>query len=179
MDLTEKKIEGKMVYNGVIINVRMDQVELPNGKTAPREIADHPGAVAVLPLDEDNNVIMVTQYRYAFEEEMLEIPAGKLNPGEDPWVCALRELKEETGYVPGEMLPLGVSYSSPGFCTEGIYLFLARYLEPGEATPDEDEFLRTEKVPLDELVERILRDEIRDSKTIIAALKTKMMLERY
>lgn len=179
MNLTEKKIDGKQVYDGVIVNVRMDQVELPNGKTAPREIVDHPGAVAVLPLDEDNNVIMVTQYRYAFEEEMLEIPAGKLNPGEDPWACALRELKEETGYVPGELLPLGASYSSPGFCTEVIHLYLARYLQQGEATPDEDEFLKVEKVPLDELIDRILQDEIRDSKTVAAALKAKMMLERY
>ena len=179
MNLTEKKIDGKQVYNGVIVNVRMDQVELPNGKTAPREIVDHPGAVAVLPLDEDNNVIMVTQYRYAFETEMLEIPAGKLNPGEDPWVCALRELKEETGYIPGEMLPLGASYSSPGFCTEVIYLYLARYLEKGEATPDEYEFLKIEKVPLDDLVDRILQDEIRDSKTVAAVLKAKAMLERY
>ena len=179
MDLTEKKIESKQVYNGVIVNVRMDQVELPNGKTAPREIVDHPGAVAVLPLDEDNNVIMVTQYRYAFEEEMLEIPAGKLDPGEDPWVCALRELKEETGFVPGEMLPLGASYSSPGFCTEVIHLYLARYLEAGEATPDEDEFLRTEKVPLDDLIQRILQDEVRDSKTVIAALKAKALLEQF
>ena len=176
MDLTERKIDGKTVYDGVIVHVRMDQVELPNGKTAPREIVDHPGAVAIVALDEDNNVILVTQYRYAFGKELLEIPAGKLDKGEDPWNCALRELKEETGLIPGELLPLGESYSSPGFCTEVIHLYLARYLEQSEATPDEDEFLSVKRMPFDELVEMILNHEVQDSKTVIAVLKAKLLL---
>lgn len=176
MDLTERKVSGKMVYNGVIVNVRLDQVELSNGNRAPREVVDHPGAVGILPLDAENNVTMVVQFRYAFLEELLEIPAGKLEKGENHREAALRELREETGIVPGELIYLGCTYSSPGFCTEAIHLYLARDLKMGTSSPDEDEFLILDKVPFSELVDKIRRNEVRDSKTVAAVLKTKLLL---
>lgn len=176
MQLTEKKLESSIVYEGSFIRVRRDKAELPNGKAAFREVVEHPGAVAILPLDDEGNVIAVRQYRYPLGKVLLEVPAGKLERGEDPRLCALRELEEETGLVPQELDYLGCLYISPGFCNEVIHLYLARCLHEGRFHPDEDEFLDRQKVPLSTLVDAVMNDEIHDAKTVAAVLKTKIRL---
>lgn len=177
MDMTERTVEHTRVYDGVIVNVDLDRVSLPNGRTAKREIVQHPGGVAVLPLNEDGTVTVVRQYRYAFASVLTEIPAGKLDPGEDPETGALRELKEEIGAQVGELTGLGCIYPSPGFCQEVLYLYLARDLTYGECCPDEDEFLEVARVPFADLLEQVMAGEIRDGKTVAAVLKTKVLLE--
>ena len=176
MELTEKSISREDIYQGRILQVHVDQVALPNGKTSSREVADHCPGVAVLALDDRNNVLTVTQYRYVFAKPLLEIPAGKLEPGEDPMAGALRELKEETGAVPDEFIPMGRLLPSPGCFGEVLHLFLARGLHIGQTHPDEDEFLIQERIPFDEMVHRCLNGGIEDAKTIAAVLKAKLLL---
>jgi len=178
MKLTEKKLESSLIYEGHIITVRRDTAELPDGKRAFREVVEHPGAVAVLPLDDGGNVIAVRQYRYPLGKVLLEVPAGKLDPGEDPRLCAIRELEEETGLVPRTLVCLGCLYSSPGFCNEVIHLYLARGLQEGCAHPDQDEFLERQTVPLSVLVDEVMRNGIHDAKTVAAVLKTNLWLSR-
>lgn len=177
MKLMEKTLESDVVYQGAFFTVRKDRAELPNGRTAQREVVEHPGAVAVLPLDGSGNVIAVEQYRYAPGKVMLEVPAGKLERGEDHRACALRELEEETGLIPDELTYLGNFYVSPGYCSEEIYLYLARGLRQGVLHPDEDEFLELRKVPFHDLVDSIMKNEVHDAKTIAAVLMTKVKLE--
>ena len=176
MDLTEKKLSRKDVYQGILVQVHVDEVELPNGHISHREVVDHVDGVAILALDERNNALTVTQYRYPFGRTMLEIPAGKLEPGEDPVAGALRELKEETGAVPDIFLPLGRILPSPGCYGEALYLFLARGLHMEQQQPDEDEFLELERIPFEELVHRCINGEIEDAKTVAAVLKAKALL---
>ena len=175
-NLEETFLSRQEVFAGKLLNVHVDQVRLPDGKTASREVADHCPCVAVLALDGGNNVLTVTQYRYAFGRTLLEIPAGKLEEGEEPAAGALRELREETGAVPDELLPMGKILPSPGCLGEELYLFLARGLKMEEARPDEDEFLRLERIPMEELAHRCLRGEIEDGKTVAAVLKAKLLL---
>ena len=174
--LEEKKLSREDKYHGILMDIHVDTVLLPNGKTAVREVADHVDGVAVLALDERNNVLTVTQYRYVFGKTLLELPAGKLDPGEDPVTGALRELKEETGAVPDIFLPLGRILPAPGCYGETLHLFLARGLKMGDQCLDEDEFLNVERVPFDEMVHRCLNGEIDDAKTVTAVLKTKLLL---
>lgn len=176
MDLTEKTLSREDKYHGKIFSVHVDQVLLPNGHTSTREVVDHVDGVAILPLDERNCVLTVTQYRYVFGKTLLEIPAGKLEPGEDPVAGALRELKEETGAVPDVFLPLGRILPAPGCYSEVLHLFLARGLRVGEQSPDPDEFLRVERIPFPEMVHRCLTGEIEDAKTVAAVLKAKVQL---
>lgn len=177
MDLTERTLRREDKFTGRILTVHVDTVELPNGGTALREVADHPGGVAVLALDGENNVLTVTQYRYPFGKALLEIPAGKLDhPGEDPYAAGLRELKEETGAVPGTCESLGRLLPSPGCYGETLHLYLARELRMSEQHLDEDEFLNVERVPFDEMVRRCLEGEIEDAKTVAAVLKAKILL---
>ncbi len=154
--LTETTVSREDYFKGRIVGVHVDRVTLPGGGQAQREVVDHGPGVAVLALDDRNNVLMVTQYRYDVGKPLPEIPAGKLEPGEDPATGALRELKEETGAVPDEFIPMGHFLPSPGCFGEVLYLFLARGLQIGEAQPDEDEFLLRERVPFDEMVHRCL-----------------------
>ena len=177
MDFTEKRISRKDVFHGRILDVHVDTVELPNGKQATREVVDHPGGVGILAIDERDNVVLVSQYRYVFGKTILEIPAGKLDPGEEPAVGALRELREETGAVPDILMPLGVILPSPGCYGEHLHLFLARELKMGQQQPDEDEFLRLERIPFQEMVHRIMNGEIEDAKTVAAVLKAKVLLD--
>jgi len=176
-DLTEVTLSRKDIFHGKLIDVYVDEVSLPNGNTSFREVVDHADAVAVLALDENNHVLVVTQYRYVIGQELLEIPAGKLDEGEDPLTGALRELREETGAVPGEIRYLGRLLPSPGCYSEALHLFLARDLRMGAQQPDEDEFLRLERIPFDEMVRRCLSGEIEDGKTVIAVLKAKILLD--
>ena len=176
-ELKETTISREDVYAGKIFTVHVDQVRLPNGKTAVREVADHCPCVAVVALDDENNVLTVTQYRYVFGRALLEIPAGKLEPGEDPAAGALRELREETGATPDEFIPMGKLILSPGCLGEELYLFLARGLHMGDTQPDEDEFLVQERIPFEEMVHRCVRGEIDDGKTVAAILKAKILLD--
>ena len=176
MDLTEKTIRREDKFQGRILSVHVDTVLLPNGNTSTREVVDHVDGVAVLPLDERNNVLTVTQYRYVFGRTLLEIPAGKLDPGEDPVTGALRELKEETGAVPESLESLGSIVLSPGCFGETLHLYLARGLRMEEQHLDEDEFLNVDRIPFDELYSRCLSGEITDAKTVVAVLKTKLLL---
>ncbi|MCI8594619.1 MAG: NUDIX hydrolase [Oscillospiraceae bacterium] len=176
MDLTEKTLESTVAYEGVIVTVQRDRAELPNGKTAVREVVRHPGGVAVLPLCSDGTVLLVRQYRYPFGEVLTEIPAGKLDKGEEPLHAAVRELREETGLTAGKLTSLGSVYASPGFCDEELHLYLAQDLHQGEAQPDEDEFLAPVRLPFQELAEQVLAGEVKDAKTVAAVLKAKLLL---
>ena len=171
MDLTEKKLSSKLIYDGRILRLRVDTVELPNGKQALREVAEHPGGVAVVAIDSGGNVLTVKQYRYAFSRVMEEIPAGKLEQGEDPDEAALRELKEETGAVPERLEKLGELIVSPGAYGEVLHLYLAEGLKFGGASPDEDEFLELVRTPFEEMVRRVTDGELADAKTVAGVLK--------
>ena len=139
MDMTEKQLSSEYKFKGRIMTARVDEVSLPNGKTALREVCEHVGGVGVLPIDKDGNVILVRQFRYAFDTELLEMPAGKMDHGpEDAEECGIRELKEETGCTAGRIVPLGAIYPSPGFLTEVTYLFAALDLTEGEMQPDKE-----------------------------------------
>ena len=162
----EKKVDSTTVFTGKLINVREDTVELVNGKLTGREIVDHPGGVTVLAVDTDKKVYMVRQYRYAVGGELIEAPAGKMEAGESPIQSAMRELSEETGLEAEQWIYFGMTYPSPGFSTETLHLFLALDLTKREEHPDEDEFLRVEKVSFDELVDMAKSGAIPDGKTI-------------
>lgn len=176
MELTERMLSREELFRGRIVTLHVDTVALPNGETATREVVDHPGGVAVLPLDGENRVLTVTQYRYPFGRAMLEIPAGKLEYGEDPYEAGLRELKEETGAVPGRYESLGKLVPSPGCYGETLHLYLARDLRMEGQHLDPDEFLNLERIPFAEMVRRCLSGEIEDAKTLAAVLKTKLLL---
>ena len=171
LDLIEESVSSEEIYHGKVVHLFKDTVRLPNGKHAIREVIRHPGAVAVVPITEEGNVILVRQYRYPFAETMLEIPAGKLDAGEDIEACARRELSEETGMEAAELVSLGVFYPSVAVMDEKIHLFLARGLTQSAAHPDDDEFLHVETRPLEELVQDILSGSIPDGKTQTAVLK--------
>lgn len=173
----EKKISSKKLYEGIIVDVLMDDVELPNKKIAKREIVVHPGGVCILPVDNEENVYLVEQYRYAAESMMLEAPAGKLEPGEDPFLCAKRELMEETGCSADNWISLGEVYTSPGFSTEKLHLYLATDLKNGNPCPDEDEFVELKIMKLSELLQLIEDNKIYDGKTVIAALRAKIYFD--
>ena len=175
-DLIEKKLSSEKVFDGKLLHIEHWQVQLPDGRTALREIAQHIGAVAVVPVDDAGNVIMVYQYRPAIGRVMLEIPAGKLDAAtEIPLDAAQRELREETGCSAREWIELTQLIPSPGYLTEKITIYLARGLSSGETDPDDDEFLHVEKFPLAELAQRCMSGQLQDSKTIAGIL----MAARY
>lgn len=161
---------SKLIYSGKILNLRLDEVKLPNGKTSTREIVEHPGAVAIVALNEKDEVLMVRQFRKPVEEELLEIPAGKLEHGEQPEDCAQRELMEETGFFAHSIRYLTNFYTSPGFSSEKMYLYLARNLESNRKLSDEDEFIDLLTIPFEQTLEKIYAGEIRDAKTISGLL---------
>ena len=177
MELKEERVSGERVYEGLIVNIRRDKAKLPDGRLTNREVVEHPGGVAVFAMDENDNVILVRQYRYPMEETILEIPAGKREPGEDPQIGALRELEEETGLVPGTVIPMGCSYSSPGILSEKIYLFFATDLKQGDSHPDDGEYVELVKVPYAEMFDLVRRGEIQDGKTLSALLKADLLLK--
>jgi len=170
MKYEEKTVGKKHIYDGNIIKVERLTVTLPNGEESTRDIVLHPGASVIIPVNDDNEVYMVRQYRKPIEKVSLEIPAGKLDPGEDPETCARRELKEETGLTAKNMKHVISIHSTPGFCNEVLHLFLATGLEDGESCADEDEFISCEKIKIDKLVDMIFRHEITDAKSIIGIL---------
>ena len=149
MELIEEKLKTVTSYHGVIVNVRLDEARLPDGSTAKREVVEHPGGVTVLPLEADGTVWCVRQYRYPFSRTLLELPAGKLEPGEAPERAAARELSEETGLSAGRLQYLGANFTSPGYSQEVLHIYLARDLHHGAAHLDPGEFLNLERYPLD------------------------------
>lgn len=160
------------MFKGKIINLRRDEILLPNGDTAFREVVEHPGGVCVAALTEDEEILLVRQFRYPYMEETLEIPAGKRDRrDENPLECGKRELREETGAVAGKYISLGELYPTPGYCGEIIWMFGATELTFGEAEPDDGEFVETERIPLDKAVEMVLSGKIKDAKTQTAILK--------
>jgi ADP-ribose pyrophosphatase len=168
--LEEKTIKSEEIFSGKIVSLHLQEVELPNGKTSKREIIKHPGAVAIIAVTNENKIIMVEQYRKALERTIVEIPAGKLEKGEEPASCARRELEEETGYE-CESLELVTSfYTSPGFADEIVHVFLAKGLTVKEnsAALDEDEFVNLEELTLEEALQYIKDQKIYDAKTIYA-----------
>ncbi len=162
--------ESARKFDGVILSVRVDRVELEDGSYAPREVVEHKPAVSILPKDRENNVYLVRQYRHAVGQELLEVPAGLMEEGETPEEAALRELREETGAL-GTVRYVGDYYPTPGYCEEIIHLFLANVESFGDTDPDEDEFLQTVKMPFDEFYRKVYDGTIRDGKTIALALR--------
>ena len=158
MDISEKKLTSELKMKGIIVNVYHDKAELCDGRVVGREVVEHPGGVTILPVDEDGMCYMVQQYRYPMQKLMLEAPAGKLEPGEDPMVCAVRELSEETGFSADE------------------YIYLALGLHAGQVHPDEGEFLNLEKHSIQELLDMVMDNQIEDAKTVIAVLKAARIL---
>lgn len=177
MNLTEKTLDSKTVFSGRILQITVDSVELPNGHTSAREVVGHPGGVCIAPLDEENNLYFVRQYRYPYREEVLELPAGKLEKGQSPLENGKRELKEEIGAEGYSYISLGQLYPSPGYTREIIHLYACRVKSIGAQQPDEDEFLRVEKIPLQRAVEMVLNNQIPDAKTQTAVLKLDRLLK--
>lgn len=168
---SERIIDTELVYSGKKATLKLHTVDLGDGRTSKREIIEHPGVAAIVPIDADGNVVFVRQYRLAVGDMMLEIPAGVLDPGESAEEGAQRELREETGLRAGQLTPLGREFFvSPGISTEWIRLFLAQDLQDAPLEPDEDEDIVTERVPLAEAVRMVERGELRDAKTIAGVL---------
>ena len=174
MDYSEKIKQSSVIYEGSIIKVTEHIVTCPNGKDAHREIVHHPGGVGVVPIDDDGYVYMVKQYRIPYDKMMMEIPAGKLDKGENPDVAARRELREETGLIADNLEFIGHFYPSVGFCDEDLRMYVATGLKQGETDPDDDEFVDVEKIHIDEVVNMIMNNQISDGKTIAAILKAKI-----
>ena len=177
MEFFEQCVSRDDKYHGIIVDVHLDDVRLDDGSLAKREVVEHPGGVTILPVDEAGNCYMVRQFRYPAGHMMLEAPAGKLEYGEDHRECAVRELSEETGFTADELLYLGGFYTSPGFSSELLHIYLALGLHAGESHLDEGEFLNVEKMPLQQLVEMVMANQVEDAKTIIAVLKAEKVLK--
>ncbi len=177
MKLYEKTLSSKSIYDGKILHITLDEVELPDGRKSKREVVNHPGGVAVAALDADNNLLFVRQFRYPYRETVLELPAGKLEKGSTPLENGKRELLEETGAQGFSYISLGQVYPSPGYTSEIIHLYACRVKSVGESKLDEGEFLNVEKIPLNSAVEMVINNQIPDSKTQIAVLKTAMLLK--
>lgn len=175
----EKQISSELIFDGKVLHVYKDDILLPNGKTAFREYIKHIGAVCVVALTDEREVICVRQYRYANDSVILEIPAGKLDfKEEDPMEAAIRELREETGAICREMTYLGLYLSSPAILDEKIHMFLAEGLEFGDTDPDDDEFIETVKIPINTLVDMIMKGEIPDGKTQAAVMRVAYLLDQ-
>lgn len=169
--MEETTLHTEQIYSGRIIKLSLLDVRLPDGNSARRELITHPGAVAVVALDDAGNVLLVRQFRTAANRILLEIPAGTLHPGEDPLVCAERELQEETGYFPGSLQALGGIFAAPGYTTEFIHLFYATNLSDSRLAMDEDEFIEVERVPLAAALDMIETGEIADGKSVSGLLR--------
>ncbi|EGY76430.1 NUDIX hydrolase [Peptoniphilus indolicus] len=170
MDNTEITIKTDKIYDGKILSLKVDTVELPNKKYSKREIVEHSAAVSIVAITEDDEVLIIKQYRKAIEKEIYEVPAGLIEIGELPKDAAMRELTEETGYTASDIQYLSEFYTSPGFCTEKIHVFLATGLKLGEQNLDLYEFIDVEKIKFEDVLKMLDRCEINDAKTIASIL---------
>lgn len=167
--LQETQLNSEFIYQGTFLTINKDTIQLPNGKETSRVVVRHPGAACILAVNDADEVILVRQWRYAASKALLEIPAGKLDFGEDPAVCALRELAEETPYTATQMEAICTFYSAPGFCDEIMYLYRAKGLQANsELSPDQDEFVETVLMSREQVREALKQGEIQDAKTLIA-----------
>jgi ADP-ribose pyrophosphatase len=169
--MQETILDTETVYDGRVVKLEVRRVRLPDGQIQKREVIRHQGAVALIALDEQQNVLLVRQFRSGTQRVMLEIPAGLLEPGESPEACAIRELQEETGYKPERLEHLGGFYPTPGYTTEYIHLYLASDLREAKLAGDADEFIEVERLPLTQALAMIERGDISDAKTLVALLR--------
>ena len=174
---SEPTVESKLVFQGRIVNLRVDTVRLPTGRLTTREIAEHSDSVCMVPLDGQGNVLMVRQYRKPPEVQLLEVPAGGMEPGEEPQEAVLRELQEEIGFTAGTLRHLPGFWVAPGWSTEYMHVYLASDLSPAILAADEDEAISLDRVPLEHITEMIKKGEIRDGKSIAALLMALRILE--
>jgi ADP-ribose pyrophosphatase len=170
--------KAETVYRGRTIQVSLEDAALPNGRTVPLEVVRHPGAAAAVPFASADEVVLIRQFRYATGGSIYEVPAGKLDPGEDPAHCAARELEEETGLRAGRIERLGEIWTSPGFCDERIHLFAAFDLVAGPARPADDEVIEVIPMPLERALELIFEGELTDAKSVVALLHAARHLGR-
>ena len=177
MNLFEKLISSESKYKGKVLSMREDLIELPNGATSTREVVEHNGAVGVVPLTQNNEIIFVRQFRSGIREITIELPAGKLEKGEDPLECGKRELKEETGFDAKSFTKLTQTATSPAILEEIIHIYLAQGLTSGETNPDDDEFVETVVYSINDAVDMVKTGKINDGKTIIGILLTQLYLK--
>lgn len=177
-DLHEQTLSSEFVYDGRVVNLYLDTVRLPNGKTARRELIRHPGAVAIVPVDAEGSVILVRQFRYAAGRVLWEVPAGTLEPDEDPNVCAHRELQEEIGHKASKLERLGGIFVAPGYTSEFIHLYLATDLSESRLEGDSDEFIQVERFSWREVLRKIRSGEIEDGKSISSLFLARDYLTR-
>lgn len=168
--MKENKIDSKLIYHGRVLDIKLDTVELPNGKEANREVVVHPGAVTIAAVTPNQEILLIKQFRYPVNEILWELPAGKLEKGEDPLACAKRELSEETGYGAREWCCLSTFFTTPGFCDEIMYLYLAQGLYDESLKADDDEFIELHRIPYNNAVDLINSGDIKDAKTIVGIL---------
>jgi ADP-ribose pyrophosphatase len=166
----EKTLSSKQIYEGRSVSLRVDKIEMPDGRETTREVVEHRDCVAIIPIDADDNVLLVSQFRYPVEKELLEIPAGGIDTGEDPADAVRREMQEETGYLPEKVERLGGFYSSPGFCTEYLHLYLATDLTPSQLYAEDTESIRLVRTPIAEIPGLITSGSICDAKSIAGLL---------
>lgn len=171
----EKTVSSEKVFEGRIIKVKVDKVEMPDGSTSTRELVEHPGGVGIVALTGNDEIVLVKQYRKPLDKVIYEIPAGKLDPGEHHRTCGIRELEEETGLSAKVFDYMGFIYPSPGFTDEVTHVYLAKELTQGETHPDDDEFLDVEKVPFERALKMVIDGEINDAKSVFGILKYNMM----
>ncbi len=177
MEHTEKTLSVQEIFRGHVVRLTLDKVELENGDTAQREIVHHRGGACIAALTDQEELYLVRQYRYALGQELWELPAGKLEEGEDPFEAAKRELEEECGLKADHYQDLHPFYPTVGYCSEVIYTWLARGLHPVPMHLDEDEFLTPTKMPLEQVFQMVMEGQIRDGKTVAAVLKLKALKE--
>ncbi len=166
----EKTLSSQLVYEGRAVKLRVDTVKMPGGRETSREIVEHGDCVAIIAIDANNNVLLVNQFRTPVEKELLEIPAGGIEPDEDPVAAVCREMQEETGYLPGKVERLGGFYSSPGYCTEYLHLYLATDLTPDQLCAEDTENIKVVRVPLSQIPGLIASGKICDAKSIAGLL---------
>ena len=170
-------VKSEVIFRGKVFNTKVDQIEYNSGNKAVREVAEHPGGAVVVPLTDNGKIVMVTQHRFPVNKVLLELPAGKLGKGEDPHLCAVRELEEETGYKSENVKELGSIYTTPGYSTEKLWIFLAKDLKPGDHNREEGEFgMEVFEFPLKEVEDKIYSGEIVDGKSICGIFLAKKYL---
>ncbi len=169
--MTEKTLSSQPIFSGQIIKLRVDTVETSNGRRTTREIIEHADCIAVVAIDNEDNILLVKQFRKPVEKELLEIPAGGIDPGEDPETAVRREMREETGYLPRKLESLGGFYSAPGYCTEYLHLYLASDLTPRRLTAEDTESIELVRVPVSQIISLINSGGICDAKSIAGLLR--------